>query len=938
MSDVDESRRRAEEENLRGQVGEDPQRARLLTELQMHQAELEVQNEELRRTRDELQAAHDRYFDLFELAPVGYLTLGRRGQILAANLAAASFLGITRDRLIGLSFPSLLPVKDADAFHLHQERVFAKWGRKQELEVRIRRGDGGLATAVIEALAYEDAGQARCRMALIDVTERRQAETRLREREARLAVILDTVLDAIITMDAAGTIESVNAATTRLFGYQDTELVGRPISLLVAAERRDKFHTMFKRSLGPGPSNMLGKVQRVPARRRDASVFPAELAVAEVRQDKGRLFVGVVRDVSEREERERHLRESLTRFQQIADRIEDVFYIVEPSSGRLVYVSPAFSRVFGRPLEEATAAGTWTPWIHVEDVPRIRAALERSRTGSAFDEEYRIVLPDGSERRVRDRGYPLAGQDRLTGILHDVTDERQMEEGLRHAQRLETVGTLASGIAHDFNNLLMGLAGLGNMALRTLDSESPAAGYIRRAVAATMRGAALTRQLLVFSGQRRVSAAAIELDATVRGARELIDRLVGEHIHVVLETEAPGVLVVAEPGEIEQILLNLCSNARDAMLAGGELTVRTMVGTGGIVSLSVRDSGQGMDARTRERVFEPFFTTKETGRGTGLGLSTVFALARQRGGQVAIESQPGRGTTVTVSLPIATGEGDQAGAIVGEPRGTETILVVEDDPLVRGTLESYVTSLGYRALMAADANQALRILDEAGEAAPLDLLLTDVVMPGRLGGDLARQVTELRPGLPVLFMSAHPRGELERLGRVAPGSRLLAKPFDRRELAFAVRAAIDEATMAAGEAAPAVLIVDDNRELAESLQEGLEASGCMVAVARDSREALRLAAELHPRLVLCDLQLGEGQSGADVVQAVRASDQLRDISVVAMTGFADPATASDALAAGFDAVLSKPVELDEIERLARRPPRRPEVRAGAAHGPARTAG
>jgi PAS domain S-box-containing protein len=780
-------------------------REHLLAELQLHQAELEVQNEELRRTRDELQAAHDRYFDLFELAPVGYLTIGRRPRILSANLTAAAFLGVPRDRLVGRAFPAFLEPDEADRFHKHQQAVFADWERKHTLELRVRRADGDERMALIEAAAYAEAGEPRCRMAIMDVTEGRRAEALLREREASL-------------------------------------------------------------------------------------------------------------------------RETLTRFQQIADRIEDIFYIVEPSSGRLVYVSPAFAVVFRRSLDEIEAAGSWMAWVHPDDRPRVQAAL--ARAGRAFDEEYRIVRPDGSERRVRDRGYPLAGQDRLTGIIHDVTEERQLEAGLRHAQRLETVGTLASGIAHDFNNLLMGLAGLGNMALHALEPGHPAAGYVRRAVEATMRGKALTRQLLDFSGQKRASATPIALDPVVLAARELIDRLVGDHIRVSIETNAAGVSVVAEPGEIEQILLNLVSNAGDAMPAGGDLTVRTEA-VDGRLALSVRDTGQGMDARTRERVFEPFFTTKEVGRGTGLGLSTVFALARQRGGEVAIASEVGQGTVVTVSLPIAPRDADQDRRAQEEPTGEETILVVEDDALVRATVESYVAALGYRALMAENVEDALRL---AGESRPIDLLLTDVVMPGRLGGDLAREIASIRAGLPVLFMSAHPRAELERLGRLGADSRLLAKPFDRRDLSLALRAALDEATPAGAK----VLIVDDNRELAATLQELLEETGCSAVVAHSGEEALRLADELRPALMICDLQLGAALSGNDVVRALRASDELRGTSVVALTGLADPATAAAALEAGFDAVVTKPLDLGALEGLVQRPPRR-RVPREAARAPAKTA-
>ncbi len=806
-------------------------RDQLVAELRIHQAELEMQNDELRHTELELRAAHNDYLDLFELAPIGYVVLGARAQIVSANVAAGDILGVTRDRLIGQPFPAFIDPAEAYRFHLHHQQSFEILGVKRRMDLRLRRADQTPAEVILEATCFQATTGARmCRVAIVDITDRRRAETMLDERQARLSAILNTVVDAVVTVDDLGIIESVNKGALRLFDFTESELVGHPIALLMPEPHRSRYRFLMKRYLDHGQECILGQTREVPACRHDGRVFPAELTVGELRVDGDRRFVGVIRDISERKEQDVRVRESLARFQEIADRIQDIFYIAVPSTGRVLYVSPAFTRVFGRSLEEAgTEQKTWLPWVHPDDRGRVEHALARWSARPELDEEYRILRPDGSERLLRDRGFAMHQEDRITGIIRDVTEERSLEQELRHAQRLEAVGTLASGIAHDFNNLLMGLAGLAKMALRELPPDHPAAGYVRRSLESTERGSTLTRQLLMFSGQRRARAEAVEVDAACRAARDLLDRLVGEHIRLSMTTEAAGLGVLAEPGEIEQILLNLVANSRDAMPEGGELRVETRPTDDGLsVAISVSDTGSGMDEETKARLFEPFFTTKGVGQGTGLGLSTVFAVARQRGGEVRVDSEPGRGTAVTVRLPVVARNLTSRTENGGTPHGTETVLAVEDDPLVRETIEGDLRALGYTTLMAGLPAEALATI----ERAPVDLLLTDVMMPGKLGGELARAIRARHPALRVLFMSAHPQSELLRLKRIEPDDRLLSKPFGQHELGVAVRAVLDqppagaavktEAGRTAATHVRRALIVDDDPDVAETMGDALD--------------------------------------------------------------------------------------------------------------------
>jgi two-component system cell cycle sensor histidine kinase/response regulator CckA len=508
---------------------------------------------------------------------------------------------------------------------------------------------------------------------------------------------------------------------------------------------------------------------------------------------------------------------------------------------------------------------------------------------------------------------------RLVAILRDVTERKRKEEDLRQAQRMEAVGTLASGIAHDFNNLLMGIAGAGYQALRNLDLSHPSHAPVSRAIDATMRGASLTRQLLSFGDKRRATAGPVELDAVVAGAKDLIGRLVGDHIRLTVETHAPGLTVIADPGDIEQILMNLATNARDAMPSGGELTVRTHVlaHEGGSqddsvdVLLSVEDTGVGMDAATSARVFEPFFTTKEIGQGTGLGLSTVFAVATRLGGAIGVDSEVGRGTKLTLRLRASARHAANEIVAVASAlsRGSERVLVVEDDAMVRMAVESFLQSLGYRPTVAASPEEAIELCAQPGHE--FDVLLTDVMMPGRLGGDLARELRIQRPGLRTLFMSAHPSEELVRLGRLEPNAALLNKPFSAQALGLALRRLVGS-TRPAWPRALRVLVVDDNTAVADMLGEVFRDHSPHVAAAYTGERAVELAADLLPEVVVCDIDLGHGMSGYDVAETLKQDPRMRGTYLIALTGLHVNDCRIRASVVGFDEILSKPVNVEKL--------------------------
>jgi nitrogen-specific signal transduction histidine kinase len=390
--------------------------------------------------------------------------------------------------------------------------------------------------------------------------------------------------------------------------------------------------------------------------------------------------------------------------------------------------------------------------------------------------------------------------------VRDISERKLLEAQFRQAQKMEAVGRLAGGIAHDFNNLLTAITGYADLALEDLPEGDPIRHDMKEILRAAYRAAGLTRQLLAFSRQQVLAPRVLDLNEVVRSVDQMLHRLIGEDID--LQTVlAPGLgRVKADPGQLEQVIVNLAVNARDAMPAGGNLTIETAdiemsetlgrdlttVPAGHYVMLAITDSGTGMDEHTKARIFEPFFTTKEQGKGTGLGLATVYGIVKQSGGFIWVYSEPGHGTTFKIYLPRVEGAAEALVPPVGPaevPRGTETVLIVEDEAAVRALAKTALARKGYRVLEAANGGEAL-LLCEA-EQAPIHLLVTDVVMPGLGGADLAHRFAPLRPDMKVLFISGYTDQAAARDGKMPPGAAHLEKPFSLDGLARKVREVLD---------------------------------------------------------------------------------------------------------------------------------------------------
>ena len=474
---------------------------------------------------------------------------------------------------------------------------------------------------------------------------------------------------------------------------------------------------------------------------------------------------------------------------------------------RIVYRTdgPAFSAARVEPLDGFLAR------VHPEDRPAFEAALVRARTDGSFDLDYRLTRADGTIAWVNSKGQRAAGAQgkshRLVGVSANITERRHLEDQFRHAQKMEAVGQLAGGIAHDFNNLLTVINGNIELLLDSVEPSDPRRAGLQDVLAASGRAAALTRQLLAFSRKQFMQPRPVDLNAAIRDLQPTLLRLIGEDIVIETSLDSSEPAALVDRGQLDQILMNLAVNARDAMATGGTLRIETMAATSGMVDpeaptdlpagrfvvLKVTDTGTGMDANVRARAFEPFFTTKDPSKGTGLGLSTVYGIVKQSGGHIFIESEPGRGTGFTIYLREATAARDEVnapGSAVTASRGSETILLAEDEAGVRKLACHVLQRHGYQVIEAENGLEALDKVSRCASGIP-HALVTDLVMPGMGGRELAERLRQMRPNVRVLFMSGYSDDAVLRHGLGNPTTAFIAKPFAAKDLVAAVRSTLD---------------------------------------------------------------------------------------------------------------------------------------------------
>jgi PAS domain S-box-containing protein len=492
--------------------------------------------------------------------------------------------------------------------------------------------------------------------------------------------------------------------------------------------------------------------------------------------------------------------QSEERFRQLAENIDQVFWMLDLATKKVVYASPAFERVWGCSISALYRdRGLLMESVHPDDKDRVAAFLQKVGSDS-IEETYRIIRPDGAVRWIHDRAFVVRNAEgepyRVAGIAEDITAHRELEEQLNQTSKMEAVGRLAGGVAHDFNNLLTIIGGYSQMLLENTPGDDPTRHKLEQILNASNRASILTKQLLAFSRRQVLQPRLVNLNHLVTNLKAMLGRIIGERITIETALEPAVGPIKADPYQLEQVVINLAINARDAMPKGGLFRIET--GTlgpdcskngegsaepGKRVRLTISDTGCGMDEGVLERAFEPFFTTKGIGKGTGLGLSTVYGIVHQNDGIIHVSSQPGQGTVFEMSFPSVAEEaaGDSAPAKAPmRPEKSETILLAEDEPAVRELVRETLRQLGYIVLEASDGYEALKLIE--GHKTEIHLLLTDVIMPLMNGHELALRLKEIRPATKVLLMSGYTDDVLAFHG-ISPGIDFIHKPFSSADLA-----------------------------------------------------------------------------------------------------------------------------------------------------------
>ncbi len=647
---------------------------------------------------------------------------------------------------------------------------------------------------------------------LRDIADEARAAERLRESERRFRDILSTVHMVAMTLDELGNITFCNDYLLSLTGWQREEILGKNwCDLFVPPGQYPKELFVSQLATGTVPSHRENEIVTKEGERRLVSWNNTILRDA-AGNPTGTASIG--EDITERKRAEIALHQSEHRFREIVQNLPGIvfqFYARDNGELGLYYVGGRSEEVFGLTLEPL---GTWyqrfVACLLHRDRGKFLASVEQSiRTRTKWECEARFLKPGGGELHFRGMSQPtrLETETVFNGILLDITDRKRLEDQFQHAQKLESVGRLAGGVAHDFNNLLTVINGYSGFLLNQLHPQDSLRSHAEEILKAGQRAAGLTAQLLAFSRKQIIEPKALVLNDAVNEAKRMLQRIIGEDIELVTELEPSLGRVMADSDQIHQVIMNLAVNARDAITDCGRLSIVTSnvtldqdspdlppdIRPGHYVLMSISDNGIGMTDAIRESIFEPFFTTKEQGKGTGLGLATVYGIVRQNNGWILVESEPGKGSTFKIFLPrlddVAALQ-PKRGFAIEHFRGTETILLVEDQPAVRTLVNSMLSDRGYHVLEVADGLEALELERKYSDA--IHLAITDIVLPRMNGRELYRRLRATRPDVKVLYISGYSADVIAQRDILEPGVAFLGKPFTTDELAAKVREVLGE--------------------------------------------------------------------------------------------------------------------------------------------------
>ncbi len=875
-------------------------------------------------------------FALLDAVADGIFGMDLEGRCTFINAAAVRMLGHGAEECQGRKMHDLVHSKRADGSAYPAEECPALDALRKCVELRVDeevlwRKDG---TALpVEYSSHPIVVNGRTEGSVVtfkDISERKQAHEKLRASEERFRGAFAYAAAGMCISDLEGRLLEVNQALCRFTGYSEAELLASNAGTL---SHPDDLHTSDRLISQILCKEIPGFVAEKRYIRKDGSIASARCSIAALSDSAGNpdRFVTIAEDITEQVEAKLELRRAEERYRCIVENTHEGICRCD-TEGVVTYWNPRLKAMLGYAGDAKFECSD----IHFEeDAADAERRFEIRKKGISESYETRLRRADGTPLCVSSSASPIPDrQGAFAGSLcmfTDVTARKQLEAQLLQAQKMEAVGQLAGGIAHDFNNLLTVILGYSSVLEQKLAAEDPRLKDVVEIKKAGERAAALTRKLLAFSRKQVLRPQAIAVNQLIRGMEEMLRSVIGNGVELATNLDPAVGNIQADPGQIEQVILNLAINARDAMSKGGSLLIEShrqdfedettrpcSLPAGAYVVVTFTDSGCGIDEQTRARIFEPFFTTKEPGVGTGLGLSTVLGIVNQSGGAISVWSEIDCGTTFKVYLPLmAAGVGarlkDTPSEILSRQfptvtLGGETILVVEDDDAIRSLARNVLEAGGYRVVEAANGEEACRV----AEIAPvLDLLLTDVEMSGMKGHQLASRLAAVRPGMKVLYMSGYSETGIVQQGMLDPGLNFLAKPFQPHELLWKISGVLGK------KAAPAkLLVVDDDEQMRSFLSFLLESKGYSVVQASNGKEAQSRCQETLPDLVITDLIMPE-QEGLETIHSI--CRQWPHLPVIAISGVLGGAYLEVAKKMGADAVIRKPfapeVILNEVRRL-----------------------
>lgn len=743
--------------------------------------------------------------DLYEHSPCGFHSLDDRGVFVRINDTELGWLGYTREEIVGhMTLADILTPQSQQAFALNFPRLKSE-GVLRNVEFDLIRKDGTLLPVVISATAVRDrdGNFIMSRSIVYDLSTSRGADSGFRN-------ILEASPDAMIVCDRQGIISTANSHVQKVFGYCSYELHGMSVEALIEESSRKKHARFRERFFSDPKARPMGSAHELNGLRKDGTTVPLEISLSPLESDKGIVVLAAIRDVTERRVSQEALRKSEARYRSVVTAMAEGV-VVQECDGAITACNESAERILGLTKAQIMGRTSLDPrWraIHEDGSPfpgdshPAMVALSNGQRQSNVC--MGLCKPDGGTTWILINAEPIyyPGTKRPRAVVTtftDITGRKQLEEQLSQAQKLEALGHLAGGIAHDFNNVLGVILGHCDLMAEKLSGHEAAARHNNTIRKAALHASALTRQLLAFSRKQVMQMRPVNLNEIVSSLSEMLRRVIRENTEMVLQLASDLGWCNADPVQVEQVLMNLVVNARDAMPKGGRITISTcnvqidgrVAGArppappGPYVLLSVADTGSGMSETTLSRLFEPFYTTKEMGRGTGLGLSMVYGIVRQSSGYILVDSAPGKGSRFDVYLPRLK---DDAGPEAAAPavsldersQRSETILVVEDDDALRDLITSMLEPCGYHVLGAATAREAITM--SQNHPGPIALLLTDMMLRGSADGqELSEAIKGQRPEIRVLFMTGYSELFVANPPSVNSAA-VLQKPFSSEEL------------------------------------------------------------------------------------------------------------------------------------------------------------